>query len=455
MAKRVFPHTYIPIPDTVTKVLKKLSANGFECFLVGGCVRDSLLGKEPKDYDVTTNARVEQIKAVFEGVGGFRVIETGVKHGTVTVLSDGFPIEVTTYRIDGTYSDGRRPDAVTFSDGIEDDLSRRDFTINAIAYSPEAGFVDMFGGVYDIKRGILRCVGEADRRFDEDALRMLRGMRFASVLDFDVEKDTAEAIHRNKSSLDKLAKERITAELFGLLCGEHAADVLEMYSDIIALILPPIADMFGVEQDNPHHIYDVWNHTLHVVKNIPADIVLRLAALLHDVGKPYCKTVDADGIGHFYGHGDVGADISRWIFDKYLRTDRKTAERVILLVRNHDELIVPNRSTVHRELAKYGEDVLRQLIALQKADVMGQSPKFLCRLAELDEAERILDELVSENVCVTLNDLKINGNDLIDLGFERGRRLGNTLDALLNEVCDGKIKNETEVLKARALEMRE
>lgn len=454
MTDRIFSQIDIlPIPNCVLRVLKILSTNGFESFLVGGCVRDRLLCKIPKDYDVTTNARVEQTKALFEGNDKFKVIETGIKHGTVTVLSDGFPIEVTTYRVDGTYSDGRHPDSVTFSDGIQDDLSRRDFTINSIAYSPESGLVDMFGGADDIKRGIIRCVGEPDRRFGEDALRMLRGMRFASVLGFRIEADCARAIHRRKSMLTGLAKERITDELFKLLCGEHAAEVLREYSDIVAVILPPVADMFGVDQKNPHHIYDVWEHTLHVLDNVPPDITLRLAALLHDVGKPHCKTVDGNGIGHFYGHGDISADITVGIFDKYLRTNRKTAARVTLLVKNHDEPIIPSRKIVHRRLAKYGEEVFRQLIALHRADVLGQSPEFIERLGELDEAERILDELISENACIRTSDLKINGSDLIELGFERGQQIGNTLNILLDEVCEGSIKNQGSALKARALEI--
>lgn len=443
----------MPIPESAGKVLQKLKEGGFEGFLVGGCVRDNLLGKVPKDYDVTTNARVAQTKALFEGEEGFRVIETGVQHGTVTVLSHGVPIEVTTYRVDGVYSDGRRPDSVTFSDGIEDDLSRRDFTINAIAYAPAVGFVDLFGGKEDLERGLIRCVGEPDKRFDEDALRILRALRFASVLGFAIEEATAESIHRKKALLGRLAKERVTAELFGLLGGEHAAEVLREYGDVAAEVLPPVAAMFGFAQDNPYHIYDVWEHTLHVIDNVPPDRILRLAALLHDVGKPCCKTVDGSGIGHFYGHGESGAAICREIFQNYLRTDKKTAERVTLLVQHHDEPIEPIRKVVHRRLAKYGEETLRQLLALHRADVRGQSPAYLGRLADLDEAERLLDELLAENVCMKINDLRINGNDLMEIGFERGRPLGETLHRLLDEVCEGRVRNEKAALRKRASEL--
>lgn len=440
----------MPIPDNIRKVLEKLHHSGYESFLVGGCVRDNLLGKTPKDYDVTTNARVAQTKAVFEGTEGFRVIETGVKHGTVTVLSGGSPVEVTTYRVDGAYSDGRHPDSVTFSDGIEDDLSRRDFTMNAIAYSPEAGFVDLFGGAEDIGRGMIRCVGEPDQRFAEDALRILRALRFASILGFTIEPHTADSIHRQKALLGRLAKERVTAELFGLLCGEHAAEILREYSDVAAEVLPPLAPMFGFPQDNPHHIYDVWEHTLQVVAHVPPDRTLRLAALLHDAGKPHCKTTDSSGTGHFYGHGAISAAISREIFETSLRTDKKTAERVTLLVQIHDEPLPSTRKVIHRRLAKYGEEVMRQLLALHRADILGQSPAFLGRLAELDEAERILDTLIAENVCMKTGDLHISGTDLLYIGFTRGPQLGETLRKLLDEVCEGSLQNEKAALRARA-----
>lgn len=443
----------MPVPASAGKVLQKLSEGGFEGFLVGGCVRDNLLGKSPKDYDVTTNARVSQTKALFEGAEGFRVIETGVQHGTLTVLSDGEPIEVTTYRVDGDYSDGRHPDSVTFSDGIEDDLSRRDFTINAIAYAPAVGFVDLFGGQEDLKRGLIRCVGEPDKRFDEDALRILRALRFAAVLGFAIDPATADSLHRKKALLGRLAKERVTAELFGLLCGEHAAEILRDYRDVVAEVLPPVAAMFDFAQDNPYHSYDVWEHTLHVVDNVPSDKVLRLAALLHDVGKPHCKTVDDNGTGHFYGHGEIGAKICHKVFEKYLRTDKKTAERVTLLVQNHDEPLEPTRKIMHRRLAKYGEETLRQLLALHRADVRGQSPEYLGRPDALDEAEQILNQLLTEKVCMKINDLRIDGNDLLTLGFTRGRVLGDTLRQLLDEVCDGSLSNEKAALKARAGEL--
>ncbi len=445
-------HT-VPVPDNVCFVLRRLRDGGYESYLVGGCVRDSLLGNTPKDYDVATNARTAQIEEAFAGAAGCRVIETGIKHGTVTVITDGFPVEVTTYRVDGTYSDGRHPDSVMFSDGIEDDLSRRDFTVNAMAYSPEAGFVDLFGGEEDLRQGVIRCVGDPDRRFHEDALRILRALRFASVLGFAIEPDTAAAIRRKRHCLGLLAKERVTAELFGLLCGAHAAEVLREYREVIAEVLPPIAPMFDCRQDNPYHIYDVWEHTLQVVANIPPDRVLRLAALLHDSGKPHCRTTDADGVGHFYGHADISAAICGDIFARYLRTDKKTAARVTLLVRCHDEPIEPSRRVMHRRLVKYGEEVLRQLLALHRADVLGQSPAYRSRLDALDNAVCILDELVSESACMSLNDLRINGGDLMAMGISPGPGLGQLLRTLLTEVCDGRLANEQNALRSRALEL--
>ncbi|MBQ4397760.1 MAG: HD domain-containing protein [Clostridia bacterium] len=446
-------HT-IPIPDNVLCVMKKLRNSGYESFVVGGCVRDALLGKTPKDYDITTNALPLQVKTLF-AQNGFRVIETGLRHGTVTVLSNGTPVEVTTYRIDGAYSDGRHPDSVTFSDGIADDLSRRDFTINAMAYSPDAGFVDLFGGAEDLKNKRICCVGNPQKRFEEDALRMLRALRFSSVLGFAIAPETSDQIHRQKHLLEHLAKERITAEFLGLLCGQNASGVMREYRDIIAEILPPIAPMFGFAQHNLHHDADVWEHTLRVVDAVPSDdIVLRLAALLHDVGKPHCFTADADGVGHFYGHPAISADICEQIFSRYLRTDKKTASRVTLLVKSHDEpLLPPSRRILHRRLTKYGEEVLRQLLALHRADVIGQAPAYRGRLDELDEAERILDTLVQENACMRIGDLALNGRDLQNMGVAPGPPIGALLRALLSEVCDGVTPNTPDALRARAAQL--
>lgn len=437
-----------PIPPEVRTVLTTLENAGFEAWLVGGCVRDYLLGSLPKDYDVTTNASADRICRVFDG---FRVIETGIRHGTVTVISDGIPIEVTTYRVDGAYSDGRHPDSVRFTSDIRDDLSRRDFTVNAIAFSPARGFLDLFGGTDDLKAGIIRCVGEPDRRFGEDALRILRALRFASRLGFSIEPATAAGIHRCRDMLSKIALERITQELFGLLDGECAPEVLRQFGDVIAVILPPVRDMFGFEQHNPHHDSDVWEHTLRVIDASPAEPVLRLAALLHDVGKPRCFTRGEDGIGHFYGHAAVSADISRDIFASCLRTDKHTQERVLFLVEHHDEPLPPDRKALRKRLSKYGEEALRQLIALHRADIMGQKrPPDADKLSALDQAEEIVNELAAESACLTLKDLAVNGGDLMALGIPKGPKIGEILHLLLSEVLEEKLLNRREELMARA-----
>ena len=444
----------MPLPADVLAVWQRLRECGYEAWLVGGCVRDTLLGQSPKDYDITTNARPAEVTAAFADVPDGHVIATGLKHGTVTAVLRGTAVEITTYRIDGAYSDGRRPDSVTFAARVEDDLARRDFTVNAMAYAPawegeKARFLDLFGGADDLRRGVIRCVGQPEKRFGEDALRILRALRFASALGFTVEPRTAEAIHRMRALLGQLAKERVTAELFGLLCGKAAADVLRAFPDVAAEVLPPLAEMFGCAQDNPHHIYDVWEHTLRVIAAVPSDRTLRLAALLHDAGKPRCKSIGSDGVGHFYGHAAESAAIAADIFEHWLRTDKKTAARVTELVRCHDEPLLPERRVMHRRLAKHGEECLRQLLALHRADVRWQAPEYLDRLEALDEAERLLDELVRENVCLRVSDLALHGDDLMAMGIPQGRLVGELLRQLLDEVCAGSLPNTPEALRAR------
>ena len=436
------------IPSGALKVLNVLKASDFEAWLVGGCVRDHLMGLPPRDFDVATNATADRVIASFEG---FRVIETGLKHGTVTVLSDGIPVEVTTYRVDGEYSDGRHPDSVEFTSDIRDDLSRRDFTVNAMAYSPEKGYLDYFGGRDDLSNQIIRCVGDPDRRFGEDALRILRALRFASRLGFEIEPATAQAIHRCRGLLAKIAVERITQELFGLLCGSHAGDVMRQFSDVIEQIIPPIGKTFGFEQHNPHHGFDVWEHTLRVVDAAPPDRIMRLAALLHDIGKPDCFSMDSNGIGHFYGHAARSREMAEGIFDQYIRTDNRTKERVLFLVERHDEKILPDRRFIRRRLSKYGEEATRQLFALSRADLAGQAQSLAGEiLSVLDEAEKILDELVGESLCLTLRDLAINGGDLMAMGIPKGPEIGRILNALLAEVCEETLCNSSDALRKRA-----
>ena len=441
------------IPSGVRNVLHVLDGAGYEAWLVGGCVRDHMMGLPPKDFDVATSATADRVIAAF---AGFRVIGTGLKHGTVTVLSEGVPVEVTTYRVDGSYSDGRHPDKVTFTSDIADDLSRRDFTINAMAYAPEKGYLDCFGGRDDLAGKIIRCVGDPDRRFGEDALRILRALRFASRLGFAIEPSTAQAIHRQRELLGKIAVERITQELFGLLCGRCAGHVLREFSDVIACIIPPIGRTFGFEQHNPHHDCDVWEHTLRVVDAAPPERVLRLAALLHDIGKPDSFSSGADGTGHFYGHAARSRALAEGIFEQYLRVDNHTKERVLLLVERHDERLPPDRRLLRRRLAKYGEEAVRQLIALDRADLRGQARALACdREKELDETLKMLDELTAENACLHLRDLAINGGDLMAMGIPKGPMIGTILSRLLSEVCDEKLSNTREALFSRAAQLKE
>lgn len=451
MSRRMSVSEQFNIPSGVQRVLETLENAGFEAWLVGGCVRDSLRGVCPKDYDITTNAMTNEVMAAFKGFG---VIATGLKHGTVTVISEGMPVEVTTYRVDGSYSDGRHPDSVSFASDIRSDLSRRDFTVNAMAYSPRRGYLDVFGGIGDLRAGIVRCVGAPERRFGEDALRILRALRFSSVLGFDIEPATAHAIHRCKGALGKIAVERITQEFLLLLCGGNAGNVLRQYGDVIAGIIPPCSLMFGFEQHNPHHDYDVWEHTLRVVDAAPPERILRLAALLHDVGKPLCFSTDEKGKGHFYGHAAKGEEIAREIFARYLRVDRRTEERVLFLVGHHDEYFLPERKILRRRLLKYGEEPLRQLIALNRADIKGQSAALAKeKLDVLAASEDILDGIVSESACISLRSLEINGGDLMAMGVPKGPMIGTILHKLLGEVCDESLANAGEALRGRAVEL--
>ncbi|MBR5773515.1 MAG: HDIG domain-containing protein, partial [Clostridia bacterium] len=309
----------IALPACIQYVISTLNDNGYESFIVGGCVRDYLMGKTPHDYDVTTSATPEQVKTCFNNN---KVIETGIKHGTVTVLVDGESVEITTYRIDGEYKDNRHPELVTFSKTIDEDLRRRDFTVNAIAYNPEKGFVDLFNGIQDIKNGVISCVGNPDERFNEDGLRILRALRFTSVLDFEISKETSDSIHRNKMLILNVSPERIWTEFKKLLCGKNVRRVLLEYSDVIGVFIPEILDSVGFEQNNPYHCYDVLTHTAHAVENAPDDVVIRLAAFFHDIGKPSVYSEDENG-GHFYSHAKVSEEITNAVLTR-LRCDNLT-----------------------------------------------------------------------------------------------------------------------------------
>lgn len=431
------------LPEGAAFVLRRLRKNGFQGYVVGGCVRDSLMGRAPKDWDICTDALPEDMQRVFRDQ---HVIETGLKHGTLTVMYDHEPYEVTTFRVDGEYTDHRHPDEVRFVKNVEDDLSRRDFTMNAMAWSPETGLVDVFGGQADVAEGLIRCVGDADRRFGEDALRIMRAMRFASVYGFRVEEKTQAAIHRLKASLAGVAAERIRVELAKLLCGQGAGWILREYADVIFTILPQLAPMHGFDQRTPFHAYDVWEHTVRTVENAPATETMRLTMLLHDAGKPAAFTLDEAGVGHAWGHQEKSAAIAAEILAG-LRVDNATRDRVLLLVKHHDWPLSTERTLLKRRLNRLGEEALFQLIDVQRADALGKGTEAPAAIeARTEELRRALTALLAENPCVTLRDMAVSGRDLMAAGIAHGKQLGETLNWLLGEVLNERLPNDRDAL---------
>lgn len=427
----------VKIPPQVDSILQILTQSGFDACVVGGCVRDGLLRKIPSDWDIATSALPEEAMNV---LGGFSIIKTGLRHGTVTVLAGGTPVEVTTYRIDGTYSDGRRPDTVTFTRLLREDLSRRDFTVNAMACRRTGELVDEFGGRDDLARGIIRCVGNPDLRFREDGLRILRALRFASVLNFTIEPETSGSLFKNRGMLDGIARERIAAEFTKLLCGTGAERVLREYREVIAQFIPESRPSFDFPQNNPHHAYDVWEHTLRGVGSIAPDPVLRLTMFLHDLGKPFCYSEDRDGTGHFYGHAEKSAELAETIL-KRLRYSRKVTGSVILLVKEHDLSLPDSEKVLRRRLNRLGEENLRRLIEVRVADTLAKSPEDRAKLPLLKRTAEVLDQILQEKQCFSLHNLAVNGNDLIEAGFPEGSEIGRLLSLLLNAVMDGTCRN--------------
>ena len=438
------------LPEQVRLALARLEDAGYKAFVVGGAVRDYVRGADTgTDWDITTSALPEETETVF---AGYRVIETGMKHGTVTVLLDGEPLEITTYRVDGGYSDHRHPDEVRFTRSLREDLRRRDFTMNAMAYSPRTGVVDPFGGQADLAAGVVRCVGEPDRRFQEDALRILRALRFASALGMGIHPDTARAARDNRSLLTSVAAERVRAELTKLLCGADAERLLLEFPDILSVPLPEIGAMVGFDQHNPHHDRDIWGHTAAVTAAIPAQPVLRWAALLHDVGKPPCFSLAEDGVGHFYGHAAESARMADGILRR-LRFDTDSREEIVRLIRYHDLPIQPERKPVKRLMNKLGPDAVRRLIELHKADTRGQSAICAGRIAEYDAVAAVLDEILNEKECFSLRELVVNGIDMMALGLA-GRDIGRVLNACLTAVMEEKLPNERGALLEYAKQVK-
>ena len=429
------------LPDAVVSALALLCAAGAECYIVGGCVRDLLMGREPHDWDITTNAEPHEVIEVFRD---YRVIETGIDHGTVTVLLGGSALEITTYRVDGQYSDNRHPDSVSYTRSLSEDLSRRDFTINAIAYSPEIGLVDLFGGQEDIKNGIIRCVGEASKRFDEDALRILRALRFSSTLGFEIEEKTAAALLQKSLLLKNVSAERINVELTKLLCGNGVGRVLREYKGVLAVPVPELVPMFGFDQKNRHHCYDVWLHTIITIEALPAIAELRWAALFHDIGKPASFSTDEHGEGHFYGHAPAGCEIADTVMRR-LRFSNTSREWILQLVKNHDVTIGTDEKRVKRWLGRFGEEFIRQLTALKRADNLAQSENYRERQLLINAVEALVDDLIARQECVSLRDLAVNGDDLLALGY-KGKTVGDALQMLLDAVIDENVPNERDAL---------
>lgn len=430
----------IEIPIFVRKVIDRLEAKGFEAWIVGGCIRDFLRGCIPHDWDIATSAQPVQTISVFED---WPVYLTGIRHGTIMVHVDGHPVEITTFRTESVYSDKRRPDTVKFVTQIADDLARRDFTINAMAYHPVRGLYDRFGGKQDLEAGLLRAVGDPDRRFCEDALRILRGVRFLAKTGFAIECNTAQAMRRQLSGLDAVANERILSELNEILTGQYVGRALRSCRDIIAAVLPEVAPMFGLWQHNPHHRYDVWEHTVRAVEAVPNDLVLRWTLLLHDSGKPYSYTVDEQGIGHFRGHAAMSATLARQALTR-LRAPRALREQVERLVQLHDYLLGQEQKIVQRRMAKLGEDTVRRLLRVKKGDCSAQGI-FSIHLAELWQTEQLVETICAADGCFCLKDLAIDGHAVRELGF-CGPEIGLMLRRLLDQVIDGQIPNQRAAL---------
>ncbi|MGN0559214.1 MAG: CCA tRNA nucleotidyltransferase [Acutalibacteraceae bacterium] len=443
---------YIPLNDDVELILNKLSENGFDCYIVGGCVRDSLLGIAPHDWDITTNALPQQISRIFSS---YRQFDAGIKHGTVSVVINNQVYEITTFRIDGSYTDNRRPDSVTFTADIKQDLLRRDFTVNALAYNPKTGIKDFCSGIEDIKYKALRCVGNPDERFNEDALRILRCLRFASVYGFSIEPETSRSIIRNKRLLLNISAERIKDELEKLLCGDNADFVLRRYKEVFAVIIPEIEVMFNFDQNTPHHNKTLWKHTVSSIKYIKPDPVLKMTMLLHDIGKPQTKTTDINGVSHFKGHPRLSAAMADVILHR-LRFSNEFIYTVTTLINYHDYRFNGNKKMMKKVLSKIGEEMFEKLLQVQYADMMAQSMyKREEKLLNHNKTAAEFKNITEENCCLSLEDLNINGRDLLNLGIPRGKAIGSILRTLLDMVIDEEINNEKQELISKAEQLYE
>ena len=449
----------IQIPEDVKYILEKLNNAGYEAYAVGGCVRDSVLDRNPDDWDITTSAKPEEIKAVFS-----KTIDTGIQHGTVTVMRNHVGYEVTTYRIDGEYEDSRHPKEVTFTSDLLEDLKRRDFTINAMAYNhlngendfikleeaetyKTSGLVDAFGGIEDIQNKIIRCVGNPVHRFEEDALRMMRAVRFSAQLGYEIEEETQNAMKELAGNLAKISAERIQTELVKLLVSAHPMYLRKAYElGMTKIFLPEFDTAMETKQNNPHHKYSVGEHILHSMEYVEKDKILRLAMLLHDIGKPVVMEKDEEGIDHFYGHCDVGADMAYAILRR-LRFDNDTIEKVCKLVRCHDWQLSTKDGNLRKQIVKIGSDLFPLLLKVKEADVMSQSDYMRDdKLQQIKEARRMYEVILKEKDCLRLKDMAITGRDLINAGMKPGKEMGEMLQKIFEYVLENPEKNNKEEL---------
>ena len=430
------------LPPNVLYCIDTLEQAGFPCYAVGGCVRDALLGLTPHDYDLCTAAPPEITARIF---AAHTLVRSGEKHGTIGVVLEGQVYEITTFRTEGDYLDSRHPSWVEFVDDINQDLSRRDFTVNAMAYSPTRGYADPFGGQQDLKNKVLRAVGDPHKRFSEDALRILRGVRFAVRYGLSVENATKNAMFNLAPLMERLARERVFDELCKLFPLVSAQDLLE-FAPIVTQVIPELAPQVGFDQKNPHHKYDIFTHTAHVVEASPRDLPLRWAALLHDAGKPGCFTLDENGRGHFLGHAGVGAEMANGILQR-LKAPTDLRERVVLLIKQHMTPIEPERKHIRRFLSRLGAQTLEQLLLLQEADMGSKGTGIPTDHARFDRIRALIAEIETDNACLSIKDLAINGHDLLALGYQ-GPAIGQALQSLLEQVLDEKIENEKTALLA-------
>lgn len=432
----------ITIPDNAKRILDTMHKAGYEAYVVGGCVRDALLGRTPGDWDITTNALPEDTRKLFR-----RTVDTGIEHGTITVMFGKEGYEVTTYRIDGKYEDNRHPSEVTFTRDLTEDMKRRDFTINAMAYNEEEGLIDRFDGVKDLEAGIIRCVGNPRERFSEDALRIMRAVRFAAQLDYDIEDETYGAIKEFAPTLQKISAERIQTELVKLLVSEHPEKIKMAYElGITAEIFPEFDRCMETPQNNIHHAYNVGDHIIESLKNIRADKVLRLTMLMHDIGKPVTIKVDEQGVNHFYGHDLKGADMARGIL-KRLKFDTKTIDRTCNLIKYHDNRFDPTPANVRMEMYRIGKEDFPGYLEVRYADTMAQSTyKRQEKLAVIEETRRVYRQILADGDCISLKELAVGGQDLMEQGIAPGKQLGEILNAMLMDVIKEPTHNSKDYL---------